>query len=128
LRCLNSISVGFQRAFWGGVDSRGTANTLIYVERRRELAATSPPVVAVQKDSGGSRRGSRLLGGEKKMLGRTPASIVAISGRFKDGRYRRTSRITEKHAPLLHPRRFNLGQGTLVRSAARVFVICVPFR
>ena len=60
----------------------GTANTLIYV-RGQGIVLNEPSVVAVRKDS----RGSRVLavGKEaKEMLGRTPGNIVAIRP-MKDG-------------------------------------------
>ena len=61
----------------------GTANTLIYV-KGEGIVCNEPSVVAVRKDA---RAGHRILaiGAEaKKMLGRTPGSIVAIRP-LKDG-------------------------------------------
>jgi rod shape-determining protein MreB len=62
-----------------GIDL-GTANTLIYI-RERGVLISQPSIVAIEKRSG------RLLavGAEaKKMVGRTPANIVAIRP-LKDG-------------------------------------------
>ena len=52
----------------------GTANTLIYV-KGEGIVCNEPSVVAVQKNS---RRVLAIGSEAKKMLGRTPASIVAI--------------------------------------------------
>ena len=62
----------------------GTANTLIYV-KNQGIVCNEPSVVAVQQKN--ERGGKRVLavGSEaKKMLGRTPGSIVAIRP-LKDG-------------------------------------------
>ena len=61
----------------------GTANTLIYV-KGEGIVCNEPSVVAVQKDSRGSRRVLAIGSEAKKMLGRTPGSIVAIRP-LKDG-------------------------------------------
>ena len=61
----------------------GTANTLIYV-KGEGIVCNEPSVVAVQKDSRGSRRVLAVGAEAKKMLGRTPGSIVAIRP-LKDG-------------------------------------------
>jgi len=55
----------------------GTANTLIYV-RGKGIVCNEPSVVAVQKGAGGGRRVLAVGAEAKKMLGRTPGSIVAI--------------------------------------------------
>src|SRR5262249_41858431 len=63
---------------------RGTANTLIYV-KNEGIVCNEPSVVAVQHKN--ERGGKKVLavGAEaKKMLGRTPGSIVAIRP-LKDG-------------------------------------------
>jgi len=52
----------------------GTANTLIYV-KGEGIVCNEPSVVAVQKNS---RRVLAIGSEAKKMLGRTPGSIVAI--------------------------------------------------
>ena len=60
----------------------GTASTLVYV-KGKGIVADEPSVVAIRKDS----RGKKILavGNEaKKMLGRTPANIIAIRP-MKDG-------------------------------------------
>src|SRR5271165_4934979 len=61
----------------------GTANTLVYV-KGEGIVCNEPSVVAVQKDSRGSRRVLAIGSEAKKMLGRTPGSIVAIRP-LKDG-------------------------------------------
>lgn len=62
-----------------GIDL-GTANTLVYV-RGRGIVLAEPSVVAVEKDS----NKIRAVGEEaKRMLGRTPGSIVAVRP-LKDG-------------------------------------------
>jgi rod shape-determining protein MreB len=55
----------------------GTANTLIYV-KGEGIVCNEPSVVAVQKNSSGSRRVLAVGSAAKRMLGRTPGSIVAI--------------------------------------------------
>ena len=55
----------------------GTANTLIYV-KGEGIVCNEPSVVAVQNNSRGSRRVLAIGSEAKKMLGRTPGSIVAI--------------------------------------------------
>src|ERR1022692_1556553 len=74
----------------------GTANTLIYV-KGKGIVCNEPSVVAVQKNSRGSRRVLAIGSEAKKMLGRTPGSIVAIRP-LKDGVIA-DFEITEKHAP-----------------------------
>ena len=64
----------------------GTANTLIYV-KGEGIVCNEPSVVAVQKDSHGSSRVLAIGAEAKKMLGRTPGSIVAIRP-LKDGHLR----------------------------------------
>src|SRR3989454_8266651 len=61
----------------------GTANTLIYV-KSEGIVSNEPSVVAVQKDARGGRRVLAVGAEAKKMLGRTPGSIVAIRP-LKDG-------------------------------------------
>jgi len=55
----------------------GTANTLIYV-KGKGIVCNEPSVVAVQNTSRGSRRVLAIGSEAKKMVGRTPGSIVAI--------------------------------------------------
>ena len=55
----------------------GTANTLIYV-KGQGIVCNESSVVAVQKDSRGSRRILAVGLEAKRMLGRTPGNIVAI--------------------------------------------------
>jgi len=55
----------------------GTANTLIYV-KGEGIVCNEPSVVAVQNTSRGSRRVLAIGSEAKKMVGRTPGSIVAI--------------------------------------------------
>jgi len=73
--------------FWGMLSNDlaidlGTASTLVYV-KGKGIVANEPSVVAIRKDA----RGTKILavGNEaKKMLGRTPANIIAIRP-MKDG-------------------------------------------
>jgi rod shape-determining protein MreB len=88
----------------------GTANTLIYV-KGEGIVCNEPSVVAVQKDSRGSRRVLAIGSEAKKMLGRTPGSIVAIRP-LKDG-------------VIADFQKIHTGK-TLVRPRPRI-VICVPF-
>ncbi|MDY0185443.1 MAG: rod shape-determining protein [Desulfuromonadaceae bacterium] len=55
----------------------GTANTLVYL-RGKGIVVSEPSVVAVQKDVSGAKRVLAVGVEAKKMLGRTPGSIVAI--------------------------------------------------
>ncbi len=61
----------------------GTANTLVYL-KSKGIVVSEPSVVAVQKDSSGNRKVLAVGTEAKKMLGRTPGSIVAIRP-MKDG-------------------------------------------
>ena len=61
----------------------GTANTLVYLKGKGVVIA-EPSVVAVQKDSVGQKKVLAVGNDAKNMLGRTPASIVAIRP-MKDG-------------------------------------------
>ncbi len=61
----------------------GTANTLVYL-RGKGVVVSEPSVVAVQKDSMGQRKVLAVGKEAKKMLGRTPGTIVAIRP-MKDG-------------------------------------------
>src|ERR1041385_7217333 len=61
----------------------GTANTLIYV-KGEGIVCNEPSVVAVQRDASGGKRVLAVGAEAKKMLGRTPGSIVAIRP-LKDG-------------------------------------------
>jgi rod shape-determining protein MreB and related proteins len=61
----------------------GTANTLVYV-KGEGIVCNEPSVVGVQRDSRGGRRVLAIGAEAKKMLGRTPGSIVAIRP-LKDG-------------------------------------------
>jgi rod shape-determining protein MreB len=55
----------------------GTANTLIYV-KNEGVVCNEPSVVAVQKNGRGEKRILSVGTAAKRMLGRTPGSIVAI--------------------------------------------------
>lgn len=55
----------------------GTANTLIYI-KNEGVVCNEPSVVAVQKNGRGEKRILSVGTAAKKMLGRTPGSIVAI--------------------------------------------------
>jgi len=61
----------------------GTANTLIYV-KGEGIICSEPSVVAVHESSHGNKRVLAVGNEAKKMLGRTPGSIVAIRP-MKDG-------------------------------------------
>src|SRR5258706_7416113 len=97
----------------------GTANTLIYV-KGEGIVCNEPSVVAVQKDSRGSRRVLAIGAEAKKMLGRTPGSIIAIRP-LKDGviaDFEITENMLRYFIQKIHNRK------TLVRPR---IVICVPF-
>ncbi len=99
----------------------GTANTLIYV-KGEGIVCNEPSVVAVQKDSRGSRRVLAIGADAKKMLGRTPGSIVAIRP-LKDGviaDFEITENMLSYFIQKIHSGK------TLVRPRPRI-VICVPF-
>src|SRR5271170_4221695 len=99
----------------------GTANTLIYV-KGEGIVCNEPSVVAVQKDSRGSRRVLAIGSEAKKMLGRTPGSIVAIRP-LKDGviaDFEITENMLRYFIQKIHSGK------TLVRPQPRI-VICVPF-
>jgi rod shape-determining protein MreB len=61
----------------------GTANTLVYV-KGKGIATSEPSVVAVHRDASGTKKVLAVGNEAKKMLGRTPGSIVAIRP-MKDG-------------------------------------------
>ena len=61
----------------------GTANTLVYI-KGKGIATSEPSVVAVHKDISGTKKVLAVGNEAKKMLGRTPGSIVAIRP-MKDG-------------------------------------------
>jgi len=61
----------------------GTANTLVYL-KGKGIVVSEPSVVAVQKDALGQKKVLAVGMEAKKMLGRTPGSIVAIRP-MKDG-------------------------------------------
>ena len=61
----------------------GTANTLVYV-KGKGIVSNEPSVVAVHKDSKGTKKVIAVGEEAKKMLGKTPGNIVAIRP-LKDG-------------------------------------------
>jgi rod shape-determining protein MreB len=61
----------------------GTATTLVYV-KGKGIVSNEPSVVAIRKDSRGGKKILAVGNEAKKMLGRTPANIVAIRP-MKDG-------------------------------------------
>jgi len=61
----------------------GTATTLVYV-KGKGIVSNEPSVVAIRKDSRGNKKILAVGNEAKKMLGRTPANIVAIRP-MKDG-------------------------------------------
>jgi rod shape-determining protein MreB len=96
----------------------GTANTLVYL-RGKGIVVCEPSVVAVQKDSVGQRKVLAVGMEAKKMLGRTPGSIVAIRP-MKDGviaDFDITQEMLRYFIQKVHNRK------TLVRPR---IVICVP--
>lgn len=98
----------------------GTANTLIFV-KGEGIVCNEPSVVAVQRDTRGSRRVLAIGAEAKKMLGRTPGSIVALRP-LKDGviaDFEITQAMLSYFIRKVHGNR-----KTLVRPR---IVICVPF-
>ncbi len=96
----------------------GTANTLVYL-RGKGIVVSEPSVVAVQKDAMGQRKVLAVGKEAKKMLGRTPGSIVAIRP-MKDGviaDFDVTEEMLRYFIQKVHNRK------TLVRPR---IVICVP--
>jgi rod shape-determining protein MreB len=96
----------------------GTANTLVYLTGKG-IVVSEPSVVAVQKDSMGQKKVLAVGKEAKKMLGRTPGSIVAIRP-MKDGviaDFDITEEMLRYFIQKVHNRK------TLVRPR---IVICVP--
>jgi len=96
----------------------GTANTLVYL-KGKGIVVSEPSVVAVQKDHTGQRKVLAVGMEAKKMLGRTPGSIVAIRP-MKDGviaDFDITEEMLRYFIQKVHNRK------TLVRPR---IVICVP--
>ena len=99
----------------------GTANTLIYV-RGQGIVLNEPSVVAIRQDRGpGGPRSVAAVGQDaKRMLGRTPGSIVAIRP-MKDGviaDFTMTEAMLQHFIKTVHRSR-------LFRPSPRV-LICVP--
>ena len=99
----------------------GTANTLIYV-RGQGIVLNEPSVVAVRQDRGpGGPKSIAAVGMEaKRMIGRTPGSIVAIRP-LKDGviaDFTVTEKMLQHFIHKVHETRF-------FRPSPRVLV-CVP--
>lgn len=61
----------------------GTANTVIYI-KGKGIVSSEPTVVAIQKDTNGSKKILAIGQEAKEMLGRTPGNIIAIRP-MKDG-------------------------------------------
>ncbi len=96
----------------------GTANTLIYV-KGKGIVSSEPSVVAVHKDVNGVKKVLAVGNEAKKMLGRTPGSIVAIRP-MKDGviaDFEITEAMLRYFIQKAHNRK------TLVRPR---IIICVP--
>ena len=96
----------------------GTANTLVYL-KGKGIVVSEPSVVAVQKDVMGQKKVLAVGMEAKKMLGRTPGSIVAIRP-MKDGviaDFDITEEMLRYFIQKVHNRK------TLVRPR---IVICVP--
>lgn len=99
----------------------GTSNTLIYV-REKGIVLAEPSVVAIRQDRGvGGPKSIAAVGLEaKRMLGRTPANIVAIRP-LKDGviaDFTITEKMLQHFILKVHESRF-------LRPSPRVLV-CVP--
>ena len=97
----------------------GTANTLVYL-KGKGIVAQEPSVVAVHKDARGVRRVLAVGEEAKKMLGRTPGSIVAIRP-MRDGviaEFEITEAMLRYFIRKAHKRK------TLLRPR---IIICVPF-
>ena len=99
----------------------GTSNTLIYV-REKGIVLAEPSVVAIRQDRGvGGPKSIAAVGLEaKRMLGRTPANIVAIRP-LKDGviaDFTITEKMLQHFISKVHESRF-------FRPSPRVLV-CVP--
>ena len=96
----------------------GTANTLVYL-KGKGIVVSEPSVVAVQKDAMGQKKVLAVGMEAKKMLGRTPGTIVAIRP-MKDGviaDFDITEEMLRYFIQKVHNRK------TLVRPR---IVICVP--
>jgi rod shape-determining protein MreB len=97
----------------------GTANTLIYV-KNEGVVCNEPSVVAVQKNGRGEKRILSVGTAAKRMLGRTPGSIVAIRP-LRDGviaDFETTEAMLEYFIKQVHHRR------SLVRPRV---IVGVPF-
>ncbi len=97
----------------------GTANTLIYI-KNEGVVCNEPSVVAVQKNGRGEKRILSVGTAAKKMLGRTPGSIVAIRP-LRDGviaDFETTEAMLEYFIKRVHHRR------SLVRPRV---IVGVPF-
>jgi rod shape-determining protein MreB len=92
----------------------GTANTLIYV-KGEGIVCDEASVVAVQKNSRGSRRVLAIGSEARKMIGCTPGSIVAIRP-LRDGVIAVKAAITNRSGVGLGVRR-SFGQGMRFRCA-----------
>ncbi|MDZ4813865.1 MAG: rod shape-determining protein, partial [Pseudomonadota bacterium] len=98
----------------------GTANTLIYA-RGQGIVLNEPSVVAIRQDSGGRRRVAAVGTEAKRMLGRTPGSIVT-SRPMKDGviaDFTMAEEMLQQFIKKVHQSRF-------LRPSPRV-LICVPY-
>jgi rod shape-determining protein MreB len=97
----------------------GTATTLIYV-KGKGIVSCEPSVVAVQRDSRGSKRVLAVGREAKEMLGRTPGNIQAVRP-LRDGviaDFEITEAMLRHFINRAHNRR------TLVKPR---IIICVPF-
>ncbi len=99
----------------------GTANTLIYT-RDQGIVLNEPSVVAIRQDMrpGGSKSVAAVGEEAKKMLGRTPANIVAIRP-MKEGVIADFT-VTEK---MLQYFIHKVHESKIIRPSPRV-LICVP--
>ena len=99
----------------------GTANTLIYMVEEGGIVLNEPSVVAVRKYAHGGQDSVVAVGAEaKRMLGRTPGSIVATRP-LKDGviaDFHVTEKMLQYFMHKVHKSKF-------LRPSPRV-LICVP--
>ena len=99
----------------------GTANTLIYV-RGKGIVLSEPSVVAIRIGRHGADRRTQAVGEEaKRMLGRTPANIIAIRP-LKDGviaDFQITEAMLKHFIKRVHPQRF--------LSPSPRIIVCVPY-
>lgn len=103
--------MSFLNRFYGLVSNDlaidlGTANTLIYI-KNEGVVCNEPSVVAIQKNGRGDKKVLSVGAAAKRMLGRTPASIIAIRP-LRDGviaDFETTEAMLEYFIKRVHSRR-----------------------